>query len=278
MLNTSQLYKDLFNEGAVQEYKVIINDTEYIGQIFGQPTLSQRLFDKDTLTVGSFTSAVFRAKLSVASETIPRNANVEFQYRYTDGTRNSEWITKFKGKLTKRTKESEDVTSIEAKDRAINYDVFLDYFNEAIAAYPANTRVVANLCADHLGLAIDNIEDVIDMNVVEYPNEMTIVEVLKNIAALSGGNWTITENETLKLIVLENDNLIPCSDDLSCFTGVEVTNTSTYSFKELQDGADPNAFVGDSPYRRIQVDFGYKTLYPSLETYPSKNTYTGGSD
>lgn len=278
MISTSQLYKELFNEGAIQEYKIIIDAAEYIGQIFEQPTLSQRLFDKGTLTVGSFTSTVFKAKLSVASEAIPRNADVEFQYRYTNGSEHSEWITKFKGKITKRVKETEKVTIIEAHDKAINYDKFLDYFGESIEAYPANTRVVANICANHLGLTIENVEDLIDLDVVEYPNEMTMVEVLKNIAALSGGNWTITENETLRLVILTNSNLIPCKEDLSCFTGVEVVNTPTYSFDKIEKGANPEDFVGESPYRRIQVNFGYKALYSSLETYPSKNTYTGGKD
>ncbi len=206
MIKTSPLYQQLFKEGAIQEYRVKIGDVVYgHDTIKDAPSLQENLLDKSTFTVGSFTISVLKLKLKVPSEEIPHNASVVFSYRYNNGELQSEWVDKFNGRITKRTKYTDEVTSIEAKDRASNYDVFLDYFGDEFEKYPANTRKVAQLCANHLGLTIENINDVINLDIVEYPNELTMVEMLKNIARNSGGNWTITENNKLKLVVLMRD-------------------------------------------------------------------------
>mgnify|MGYP001197113007 FL=1 len=206
MLNTSELYKNLFEAGAIQEYKVEIGGVEHASEIiYDKVDLQQRLFDKETFTIGSFAVSKLEVKLNLPSNEIPRNATIKFSYRYTDGTDHSEWIQKFSGRVTDRSKYTDTVTSIVAHDNGANYDVFLDVFQTEVPAYPANARLIANLCASHLGLTVENIEDVYDGNIVEYPNELSVVEVLQNIAKSSGGNWTVTENETLRLVVLMPD-------------------------------------------------------------------------
>ena len=282
MIQTSALYKQLFNAGAIQEYKIEIGSKTYNdSDIYDSATVSQRLFDKPTFTVGSFAISTLKMKLRIGTTEIPINAPIKFYYRYTNGTQNSEWIKKFDGKISRRTEFSPDITTIEAKDKAANYDIFMDHFPTSITTYPANARTVATLCATHLGLVIENLTDVFNGNAVEYPNEMTVVEVLKNIAKLSGGNWTVTENDKLKMVVLRNDNLIPCPKTLSCFTasaGYVVTNTPTYTFTEIQNGQSPSGFVGESPYRRIQIDFGQVPSYPSEYLYPSLSLYPQGGN
>ena len=79
MIQTSELYKQLFDDGAIQEYKIEIDGVEYFeDSIKDEPTISQNLFDKPTLTVGSFTISEFNAKLKVASNVIKPNASVKF--------------------------------------------------------------------------------------------------------------------------------------------------------------------------------------------------------
>lgn len=219
MLVTSELYKQHFEAGSIQEYKVIISGIEYTDSVlYDVPTITQNLFDKPTLTVGSLTISELNLKLKVPSGDIESSAPITFHYRYvSNDLPPSEWVQKFSGKISKRTKFSEEVTTIQAKSKASNYTVFLSTDTSAITSYPASNRLVTQMCADILGVTVDNIEDVYDANNVEFPNEMTAVEVLQNIAKLSGGNWIITEDDRLRLVVLEDTNLI--KSDFSDFTG-----------------------------------------------------------
>ena len=83
MKTTTQTYKDLFESGAVQEYRITIDGITYENDdIKGTIELSQKLFDKDTFTVGSFTVDTLKVRLVAFSENIPRRASVEFEYRY----------------------------------------------------------------------------------------------------------------------------------------------------------------------------------------------------
>lgn len=206
MIETSELYKQHFEAGSIQEYKVVISGVEYDNSVlYDVPTITQKLFDKETFTVGSFHISELNLRLKIPSSSIETQAPIQFHYRYVSSDlAPSEWIQKFSGKISQRTKFSEDVTTIQAKDKASNYTIFLDTDTSAITSYPASNRLVATMCATELGLVVDNIEDVYDGNNVEFPNEMTVVAVLQNIAKLSGGNWVVTEDDKLRLIVLEN--------------------------------------------------------------------------
>ena len=205
MIETSSLYKTLFNAGAMQEYQIEIEGVMYDQYvIYDKTEISENLFDTSTFTIGSFTVSSLKVKLWLENHVIPRNAEVKFYYRYVSDVEQSEWILKFVGNVVDRTRYTDEITTIEAYSKAANYDVFLNHFGSAISSYPANARTVANLCATHLGLTIENIEDIYDGNIVEYPNELTMVQVLQNIAKSSGGNWAIVGEDKLRLVVLEN--------------------------------------------------------------------------
>ena len=115
----------------------------------------------------------------------------------------SEWIQKFSGNIVDRKQFNDSVIEITAMDKGYNYDVFLD--NIVVDEYPANARDVAIKCATHLGVELVNPSDIINQNIVDYPNELTIVEVLKNIAKSSGGNFTMLGDGRLKIIILKNN-------------------------------------------------------------------------
>lgn len=202
MLNTSTIYKQLFESGAVQEYRITLDGVVYDSDvIYDNVELLQKLYDKETFTVGSFTVDTLKVKLKVPSDNIPRRASFKFEYRYVDGSTTSEWITKFKGNVSKRTEYTEEVTTLEIQSVAANYDVALDQMN--VSEYPANARTVTTQLASYLGLTVDNLSDIINQNVVEFPNEMTVIEVLKNIAKLSGGNFIIV-GDKLRLVKPQN--------------------------------------------------------------------------
>ena len=224
MIETSELYKQHFEAGSIQEYKVVISGVEYDNSVlYDVPTNTQKLFDKETFTVGSFHISELKIRLKIPSSSIETQAPIQFHYRYVSSDlAPSEWIQKFSGKISQRTKFSEGVTTIQAKDKASNYTIFLDTDTSAITSYPASNRLVATMCATELGLVVDNIEDVYNGNNVEFPNEITVVAVLQNIAKLSGGNWIVTEDDRLRLVVLEDTNLI--KSDFSDFTGSATVN------------------------------------------------------
>ena len=98
-------YSYLFGTGAIQEYRIKINDKVYGNEAFKDAiNLQENLFDKSTFTVGSFTISVLKLKLKVPSEEIPHNASVVFSYRYNDGEIQSGWVDRFKGNITQRAK------------------------------------------------------------------------------------------------------------------------------------------------------------------------------
>ena len=272
MIQTSELYKELLEQGAIQEYKIVVDGIDYTGDvIYDGVSLKQQLFSTDTFSVGGFALAKMTVKLKVPTIDIPRNASVKFFYRLTDYEQTSEWIQKFHGRILKRKRYSNEVTTIEAVSKGANYDVFLDIFQTTIPSYPANNRTVANLCANHLGLEIDDINKVFDGDNVEYPNELTIIEVLQNIAALSGGNWIITEDDKLRLVVLENT--IP--SNLKVYSAFNVSSNETLLpiSKVTMYYQDDKAFTsGDDSGSELTIDCPWAT---QLTTDYVLNLYRG---
>ena len=168
----------------------------------------------------------------------------------------SEWIKKFSGKIVDRTILDDNTTSIMAKDRAYNYDEFLDFID--MPQYPANAREVAIKCANHLGLTLDNPNDIINQHVVEFPNVLTVVQVLQNIAGLSGGNFIITEDDKLRLVATKRRNMI--ADDFSDFTpyqGATVTRNKTFPIEVFKGGRN---YLLNSDER---VDFEEQDIIPT---------------
>lgn len=272
MINTSQTYKDLFLAGAIQDYKIIIDEVEYSSEYIYDKSISliSPLFDKPTLTVGAFPSSTFKVKLKVPSSSITKGAPIEFYYKYFDEIEDSEWILKFTGKVTSRSKQTDEITVIEAMDAAANYDVFLDIFPTEIEAYPANTIEVIELCADHLGVEIDNVEAIYDSDIVEFPNELTIIEVAKNIAKLSGGNFIITEENKLKLILV-NESALVGSYELQ---KLEINSLLSPISKVTMYYSDEKAFEqGDGSGSEIVIDCPWATqgavdhVFDLLENY-----------
>ena len=204
MIETSERYNTLFDSGAIQDYKLVINGIEYTNEhIYDTIELDQDLFDKPTFTVGSFAISSLKTRLIANTKDIMPNASVKFLYRYNDGEETSEWVQKFSGNIVDRKQFNDSVIEITAMDKGYNYDIFLD--NIEVDEYPANARDVAIKCATHLGVELVNPSDIINQSIVDYPNELTVVEVLKNIAKSSGGNFTMFGDGRLKLVVLMPD-------------------------------------------------------------------------
>lgn len=217
MIQTSSQYKALFsNPQALHEYRITIGDREYYNDKIaaGSMSLSQQLFKSDNFTVGSFVSSLFKVNLYAKRSEISRNADITFSLRYVLGDESSEWITKFTGKVYQLTniynslQSQTDAIAIEAYDASINDDIFLDVFSTDVSSYPANTRTVANLVSQKWSLPIVNPEDIINGDFVEYPNDLTVREVMQYIAMMSGGNWYITGDGQLKLLILKGENVV----------------------------------------------------------------------
>ena len=137
-----------------------------------------------------------------------------------------------------------------------------------ITSLNTNTMIMDSLKVGE-NVKLPNVSyDVNTVNDKYYPRRM---DLYQDIASITGNYIDIKKT---------HGNLFPCPDTLDCFVasdGLVVSNTPTYTFDELQGGSLPSDFVGESSYRRIQIDFGYAKLYPSNATYPSSNTYTGGT-
>ena len=204
------------NTAHTVEWRVTINGTVYgqdklvysAGGGNGAPRLTRQMFSGTQPEVGRAVSAQFTCAVMEASSAIPRMASVVPAYRIAAGSSTSEWITL--GTFYIDTRQTDKVTSallLTCYDRMLVADgaggksyVDLTGFDE----WPQTMAAVVNEIAGIIGISVDartTIRTGTGYN-VEYPNDLTMREVLQQIAAAHAGNWCITPANSLRLVPL----------------------------------------------------------------------------
>ena len=204
------------NTAHTVEWRVTINGTVYgqdklvysAGGGNGAPRLTRQMFSGTQPEVGRAVSAQFTCAVMEASSAIPRMASVVPAYRIAAGSSTSEWITL--GTFYIDTRQTDKVTSallLTCYDRMLVADgaggksyADLTGFDE----WPQTMAAVVNEIAGIIGISVDartTIRTGTGYN-VEYPNDLTMREVLQQIAAAHAGNWCITPANSLRLVPL----------------------------------------------------------------------------
>lgn len=217
MQSRSAAYLSLMaNEAHTVEWRVTINGAIYgqdkliysAGEGSGAPRLTRQMFSGTQPEVGRAGSAQFTCAVMEASSAIPRMAAVIPAYRLTLGSQVSEWITL--GTFYIDTRQTDKVTGalmLTCYDRMLVADgaggkTYADVtgFDE----WPQTMAAVVNEIAGIMGISVDSrtmIRSGTGYN-VEYPNDLTMREVLRQIAAAHAGNWCITPANALRLVPL----------------------------------------------------------------------------
>ena len=210
MLTTSALYKSIFaNPSHVLEWKITVNGVAtYTGdKIAGSimpPKLSRHTFSGPQPEVGQCYAATFSCAIFEASAAVPRMASVVPAYRLVLGAQASEWITL--GTFYIDTRQTDKVSGaliLSCFDRMLVGDqTYRDV--TAYATWPQTMSAVASEIATILGVTLDA-RTTINTGagyMVQYPNDLTMREVLGYIAVAHAGNWIMTPENKLRLIPL----------------------------------------------------------------------------
>lgn len=220
MQTTSTLYKSIFADPThVVEWKITVNGTDYTGQQVapaGIPRLIRRLIEGEEPSVGNCVAGTFSCAIYEASGAVPRMAEVRAAIRLAlplpensqVSPTVSEWIDL--GTFYIDTRQVDEVTGallLSCFDRMLvatgaggaTYAQLTGYDE-----WPQPQAAVAAEIASIMGISLDP-RTVIRSGrgyMVEYPNDLSCLEVLGYIGAANAGNWCVTSANALRLVPL----------------------------------------------------------------------------
>ena len=203
---------------------------------------SNQLFPDNCPSIGNAISAQINIVLLDVGFNIPRMAEIRPYVRVTDGENTSEWIQQgvyyIDTRYVTKNDDGLDVWTITGFDAMLKADQQYPYDAQAKAS-----AVIKNI-AGLMGLKEDDIDphvwEVIPINggdVIQCSGEYTAREHLQYIAALYGGNWTMTNEGRLNLVRI---NDYPYETNLLTD---EVGYTINFAAAETDDTPDAERIV-----------------------------------
>lgn len=220
MQTTSTLYKSIFADPThVVEWKITVNGTDYTGQQVapaGIPRLIRRLIEGGEPSVGNCVAGTFSCAIYEASSAVPRMAEVRAAIRLAlplpensqVSPTVSEWIDL--GTFYIDTRQVDEVTGallLSCFDRMLVATGVGGATYAQLTGYdewPQPQAAVAAEIASIMGISLDP-RTVIRSGrgyMVEYPNDLSCLEVLGYIGAANAGNWCVTPANALRLVPL----------------------------------------------------------------------------
>lgn len=217
MLARSNLYNSIFaTQNHAVEWIITINGVDYgvdkiaadVGGGHSLPHIHRQLFTGSMPSIGGCVSATFECSIFEASANVPRMATVVPKYRLTTEMQTSEWITLGTFYIDTRTvDEVNGVLDLSCYDRMLVADgvggsSYADVtgFDE----WPQSMASVVSEIVGIMGITLDSRTTILSGTgyMVDYPNDLTMREVLGYIAVAHAGNWTITPENKLRLVPL----------------------------------------------------------------------------
>lgn len=211
MQGTSQTYKTLLAAGAAKEVQAIINDD------------TQHPYTQEQIVSATIRAAMLKTDLAagncIAKELvlvitnfdgfpdIPRMAKIQMEFRLNDGTTQSEWYPKGTYYIDTRDTSYAGVLTITAYDSMLLLETPFCTEGEQ-GDWPIQDWDVVREIRDRAGITLDSSagRTIINHYDVQYPGfgegAMTMRDVLGYIGSMYGGNWVITDDNKLRIIVL----------------------------------------------------------------------------
>lgn len=220
MQPTSETYKALLAAGAPKEYRALIYRASSSYNIYNNTrivsaTTRAAMLDSK-LTIGNCIAKELHLVLRNISgmPTIPRMAQIRMQFRLNDGATQSEWLPKGTFFIDTRDESYGGVLTIDAFDPMLTAEQpFTQPGNQG--QWPRSDITVVNQIASRIGVAVDARTTAIIVNNYQIPypgygdGAYTCREILGYIGTMYGGNWIITDENKLRLIILGD---IPAGD------------------------------------------------------------------
>ena len=291
MLDRNATYLSLMaNANHSVEWRVTVNGTDYgkdklaasTGGGDALPRLTRNLFAGSTPTIGGCCAATFECTIFEASSNVPRMATVVPAYRLVNGNTTSDWMTLGTFYIdTRSVNKSTGALSLYCYDRMLMADgaegksyANLTEFDE----WPQSMSDVVDEIASIMGITVDSrtsINSGTGYN-VDYPNDLTMREVLGYIAVAHCGNWCITPDNKLRLIPLTGGNgsynlgsatgSLKSSEKLTAYTGVTVY----WADEEAYTAGDDTGMTieADCPWATQETATGMLTAISGYQYQP----------
>jgi len=273
MLSRSTLYNNIFaTQNHSVEWKITINGTDYgmdkiaadVGGGHALPHIHRQVFTGNAPSIGGCVSATFECSIFEASANVPRMATVVPKYRLLTELQTSEWITLGTFYIdTRSVDEINGILDLSCYDSMLKADgaegkTYADL--TAFDEWPQDMDDVVDEICTIIGVTLDSRTTIHSGTgyKVEYPNDLTMREVLGYIAVHHAGNFTITPDNKLRLVPLTGN-----SDTLNLGTNTAQLHTapafSAWS-KVTVYWADEEAYeAGSSTGRELVCDSPWAT-------------------
>lgn len=223
MQQTSQTYKTLLAAGAPKEIRALIYRTNSAHNVYGQDkivsaTTRAAMLDRE-LSIGNCVAKELHLVLRnfTGYHAIPRMAKMIMEFRLNDGTTASEWYPKGTYFIDTRDESYHGILTINAFDPMLKSEQsFTKPGNQG--TWPRLDISVVQTIATAMGVEIDSRTTAIlnENYQINYPGitledgtpqysqdgAKSMRQVLGYIGAMYGGNWIITDENKLRLIVL----------------------------------------------------------------------------
>ena len=236
MISTSTLYNNIFaTQNHSVEWKITINGVDYgmdkiaadVGGGHALPHIHRQVFTGNAPSIGGCVSATFECSIFEASANVPRMATVVPKYRLLTELQTSEWITLGTFYIdTRSVDEINGILDLSCYDSMLKADgaegkTYADL--TAFDEWPQDMDDVVDEICSIIGVTLDSRTTIHSGTgyKVEYPNDLTMREVLGYIAVHHAGNFTITPAGKLRLVPLTGN-----SDTLSLGTNTAQLHTA----------------------------------------------------
>ena len=223
MQDTSQTYKTLLAAGAPKEVRARIYRSTNAYNTYGQAqivsaTTRAAMIDRE-LSIGNCIAKELHLVLTnfAGFPAIPRMAKIVMEFRLNDGTTQSEWLPKGTFFIDTRAVDYNGVLTIDAYDPMLKTEQsFTKAGNQGL--WPRSDVSVVQTIATAMGVSIDERTTAIMTKgyQIGYPGieledgtpqysqdgAMSMRQVLGYVGSMYGGNWVVTDENKLRLIVL----------------------------------------------------------------------------
>lgn len=208
MQNTSELYKEILdNASCVVQTRLTIGEVGYTGPIW-ELSVNGSLFSEQKPMVGSCVAREIYLTI-LPTFSIPRMAEINVESRLIvqniltgEVIQASEWLPKGTFYIdTRQTDKTTGVMTIHGYDAMLKAEEQYIPTDSESTSWPRKMPAVVEDICYRMGVALDERTVLNDWD-VQYPGDFTMREILAYIAGCHGGNWTITDENALRLVPL----------------------------------------------------------------------------
>lgn len=209
MREFSPLYKELRSrEDSKYEVKIVRGDTTYAMDRLQSVSIHQALFDGGGPKIGGVYSSRCIAKIREESTNWPRAASFEVFIRLlsADGTQESEWESMSTYYTDERHTDKYGNITITAYDgMALLEQPWTDKILNTPDTWPVTAKRACDMLTEALGVSFDR-RTVLDNTVpfIGLDTTSTARDTLAAVAGGLGGNWYLTAEGKLRLVILRN--------------------------------------------------------------------------